>query len=128
VYRPIPDVSLHEHGASDLLHAVQSDLPFELRNALKAKGWGALSEDGGDGYRISGVWRIQRSTRIGAIELDFDGMEVLQGLPMAQACGCLLKGKSNLEIYCGSMRTFRNALPEFISKLDALEQNRLRGK
>jgi hypothetical protein len=96
----------------------------ELREALDRKGWKFLSEQEGDGYGISGVWRIQRSTRAEVTELYFEGLDDLRVLPMAQAYGCHIKGQEAHGIYFGSMKEFRKSLPGFISGLDRIENEK----
>ena|SRR5258708_18836394 len=96
----------------------------EMRKALERKGWNILSEEEGDGYRISRVWRIRRSTRAETTELLFDGMDDLQVLPVERAYGCHAAGRESLSIYFGSMKEFRKALPEFVSRLDSLEDEK----
>ena len=93
----------------------------ELRSVLEKKGWNVLSEDEGDGYRISAVWRVQRSTRVGLTELLFEGVDDLCCLPLEQAYACKVKGWKNASLYFGSMKEFRKALPEFIAALDRVE-------
>ena len=95
----------------------------ELRTALEQKGWRLLSQQDGDGYRISGVWRIQRSTRIGLTEILFEGFDDMRTLPVEQSYACEVKGHKELGLYFGSMKEFRKALPAFVRALDVLEKN-----
>ena len=96
----------------------------ELREALEEKGWLVLSEKEGDGYRLSRVWQIQRSTKAAATELLFDGLDDLQVLPIERAYACHVADKKNLSIYFGSMKEFRKALPTFVAGLDGLEDEK----
>lgn len=93
----------------------------ELRNALEGNGWSLVTEEEGDGYRISAVWRIQRSTRIEPTQLLFEGLDDLRTLPIEQAYACEVKGRKDVSLYFGSMKEFRKALPKFISALDTVE-------
>jgi hypothetical protein len=93
----------------------------ELRKALERKGWKVLSQGDGDSYRISAVWRVQRSNNAEVTELLFEGFDDLKVLPVAQSYACRVKDKREVSIYLGSMKEFKKALPGFISELDALE-------
>ena|SRR5438132_8935710 len=96
----------------------------ELRKALERRGWKVISEEDGDGYRISRVWRIQRSSRAEVTDILFEGFDDLQVLPMPQAYACRVKDRKDISIYFGSMKEFRKALPGFISGLDILEDGK----
>ena len=98
----------------------------ELRCALEKKGWRLVSEEEGDGYRISAVWRIQRSTRAEPLELLFNGLDDLRTLPLEQAYGCEIKDRHEVSLYFGSMKEFRNALPNFTSALDGVEHDAIK--
>ncbi len=95
----------------------------ELRSALEGKGWRLLRQDEGDGYRISAVWRIQRSTRMEPIELFFEGLNDLHVLPIQKAYACAVKDQKEISVYFGSMKEFRKALPAFVIALDQLERD-----
>src|SRR5262245_57077605 len=98
----------------------------ELRTALEQKGWRLLSQTEGDGYRISGVWRIQRSTRREPSEILFEGLDDKQTLPVERAYACEVKGHKEISLYFGSMKEFAKALPAFIRALDVLETNEIK--
>ena len=93
----------------------------ELRTALEQKGWRLISQEEGDGYRISGVWLIQRSTRVRPIEICFEGLDDMQTLPLERAYACEVKDHNEISLYFGSMKEFRKALSAFVTALDALE-------
>jgi len=95
----------------------------ELRTALEQKGWRVLSEEEGDGYRISGLWRIQRSTRVEPTELLFEGLDDMRTLPVERAYACAVKNHKDVGLYFGSMAEFRKALPAFVRALDELQVN-----
>jgi hypothetical protein len=95
----------------------------ELRTALEEKGWRMISQDAGDGCRISRVWRIQRSTRVRPTEISFEGLDDMRTLPVEQAYACEVKDHKEIGLYFGSMKEFKKALPAFIRALDALETN-----
>jgi hypothetical protein len=95
----------------------------ELKTALEEKGWRLISRDEGDGYRISAVWRIQRSTRIPPTEILFAGLDDMRTLPVERAYGCEVKDHKDIGLYFGSTKEFRKALPAFVHALDALETN-----
>ena len=95
----------------------------ELKIALEEKGWRLISQEEGDGYRISGVWRIQRSTRVRPTEILFEGLDDMRTLPVEQAYACEVKEHKDISLYFGSMKEFRKALPAFVHSLDALETN-----
>jgi hypothetical protein len=95
----------------------------ELRTALEEKGWRVISQEEGDGYRISGVWRIQRSTRLPPTQILFQGLDDMRTLPVEQAYACEIKDHKGIGLYFGSMKEFRKALPAFVRALDMLESN-----
>jgi len=98
----------------------------ELRNALENKGWKVISQDEGDGYSISAVWHIQRSTRAEPTALLFEGLDDMRTLPIEQAYACKVKGRKNASLYFGSMKEFRKALLGFVSALDRIEQDEIK--
>ncbi len=95
----------------------------ELRTALEQRNWHLISQEEGDGYRISGVWRIQRSTRVPPTEIVFEGLDDLRTLPVERAYACEVKDHKEIGLYFGSMKEFRRALPAFVRALDMLETN-----
>jgi hypothetical protein len=95
----------------------------ELRNALEQKGWNVVSQEDGDDYRISAVWRIQRSTRAEPTNLLFAGLDDMRTLPIEQAYACEVQGRKDVSLYFGSMKEFRKALPGFIAALDHVERD-----
>lgn len=97
----------------------------ELRRALEGKGWKLISQDEGDGYRISGIWGVQRSTRAEPTRILFDGLDDLRALPIEQAYACRVEGRKDVLLYFGSMKEFRKALPGFISALDRVEDDQI---
>ena len=98
----------------------------ELKGALEQKGWRLILRGAGDDYRISGIWRIQRSTHVPPTEILFAGLDDLRALPIERAYACEVKDHKNIGLYFGSMREFRKALPEFVHALDALEINEIK--
>ena len=96
----------------------------ELRTALEEKGWHLISQEEGDGYRISAVWRIQRSTRVQPTEIVFAGLDDMRTLPVERAYACEVKDHKDIGLYFGSMKEFRKALPAFLHGLDTLETNK----
>jgi hypothetical protein len=61
----------------------------DLRNALEQRGWRLLSEEDGDGTRISGTWLLARESEL---RIDFDGIDVLDALPMEKSYACSVRG------------------------------------
>ena len=64
----------------------------QLREALERKGWRLQSELPGDDYRISGSWAMERSGSSGAMVIDFEGLEDMKTLPMAESYACSVRG------------------------------------
>ena len=95
----------------------------ELETALEQKGWRLISREKGDGYRVSGVWRVQRSARVPPTEILFAGLDDMRTLPVERAYACEVKDHKDISLYFGSMKEFRKALPAFVHSLDALETN-----
>jgi hypothetical protein len=62
-----------------------------IRVALEARGW-VIAEHPGDGYRIAGTWELRRHGDERVVWIDFDGLDDMRTLPMAQSYGCQLRG------------------------------------
>lgn len=64
----------------------------ELRIALERSGWRLTSELPGDDYRISGSWTLQRSGNTAGLIIDFEGLDDMKTLPVAQSYACSARG------------------------------------
>jgi hypothetical protein len=95
----------------------------ELRTPLEQNGWRVLLEKEGDDYRISGLWCIQRSTRVEPTEILFQSLDDMRTLPVERAYACAVKNHEEVGLYFGSMAEFRKALPAFVRALDGLQVN-----
>jgi hypothetical protein len=65
-----------------------------IRNALTARGW-VIVEHPGDGYRTAGTWELRRPGDERALYIDFDGLDDMRTLPLAQSYGCRVRGISS---------------------------------
>ena len=101
----------------------------ELRKALENHGWRILEQVDGDERRTAAAWRIQRSTRIDPLFLDFDAMglnfeDVTIVLPLDKAYGASVRGVPLLGVYFykkSSRAMWHNELAKLLEGLDALE-------
>lgn len=90
----------------------------DLYDALAARGW-SITEHPGDGLRVSGTWEVQRSTWEPPLHIDFDGLDDLRCLPMAEAYACRVRGRLSLSLYFGRKgSTWRDNLREFVDAID----------
>lgn len=66
----------------------------ELRMALERRGWRLASELPGDDYKISGTWALERAGQPNQLIIDFDGLDDMNTLPMAESYACSIRGTS----------------------------------
>lgn len=64
----------------------------ELRAALEKHGWLLVAELPGDDYAISGTWELQRSGDPRTLHLDFEGLDDMRTLPLAESYACRVRG------------------------------------
>jgi hypothetical protein len=66
----------------------------QLRSALEQRGWRLTQEFPGDDYRVAGSWSLERSPA-GRLIIDFEGLDDMKTLPMAESYACSVRGASN---------------------------------
>jgi hypothetical protein len=66
----------------------------ELRTALEKRGWRITAELPGDDYKISGTWELRRGGDTRTLLLDFEGLDDIRTLPLAESYACQLRGTS----------------------------------
>jgi hypothetical protein len=64
-----------------------------IREALGSRGW-VIAEHPGDEYRTAGTWELHRSGDERTVYIDFDGLDDMRTLPLAQSYGCHVRGIS----------------------------------
>ena len=96
----------------------------ELRHALERKGWNIVAVHSGDDHHISGSWEIRRSTHRPTLFIDFDGLDDLKCLPMAQSYGCGVRGFPAVSLYFRKQRSrhlWLADLQTFIAGIEAID-------
>jgi hypothetical protein len=66
----------------------------QLRIALEKDGWRFTDELPGDDYRVSATWLFERSAS-GKLMIDFDGLDDMKTLPIAESYACSVRGTSH---------------------------------
>jgi hypothetical protein len=69
----------------------------ELRAALERRGWGC-TEIPGDDYRVSATWELRRAGDGRVLHVDFEGLDDLRTLPLAESYGCKVR-EGDLSLY-----------------------------
>ncbi len=95
----------------------------ELQNALTAKGWQVIAEWPGDDRCISGSWEIQRSTRRPTLVVDFDGLDDMQCLPLAESYACTVRSHPDVSLYFRKRHSRNHWLPnlqDFIGRIEEI--------
>lgn len=96
----------------------------ELRNALDRRGWRIVAEHPGNDYSISGSWELERSTNRPRLWVDFEGLDDLNCLPMAQSYCCSVRGVEGVGLYFRKQRSraiWMRELAEFIAALEEID-------
>src|SRR5262245_40369167 len=70
----------------------------ELRAALERRGWRMSEELPGNDYDISATWKLIRSGTDGEVLIDFDGLDDMNTVPIAESFGCRARG-TGLKLY-----------------------------
>jgi hypothetical protein len=68
----------------------------ELRTALETRGWRLVTELPGDHYAISGTWECRRAGDARVLLLDFEGLDDMKALPLAESYACRARGTSHV--------------------------------
>ena len=66
----------------------------ELRMALERRGWRLALEPPGNDYKISGTWALERAGQPNQLIIDFDGLDDMKTLPLAENSACSIRGTS----------------------------------
>jgi len=90
----------------------------ELEKSLNAIGWEIVDRLEGNNYDISGSWNIQRKTKH---RIDFNGLDDLITLPLEKSYGCYITEPSISLYFHKKGPTWKNALAEFIHKVNELD-------
>lgn len=73
----------------------------KLETAFTQKGWRILEKKERIDWAISGIWTIQRSTKVSPIHLEFDGRDGLGSnkvTPMVSCDGCYVRQRKEIHI------------------------------
>jgi len=99
----------------------------KLESGLIEKGWKILQKEEEVDWAISGVWKIQRSSKISPFYLEFDGMDAIGSnkiTPMVSSDGCYIRGNKNIYLrFKNYEKEWSKKLNLFLSELDRLEQD-----
>jgi hypothetical protein len=91
-----------------------------LRAALERRGWSCIelaSEDHG----ISATWELRRAADLRVLHLDFEGIDDLRTLPVAESYGCHVREQRQLSLYFRRQRArevWERELLAFVSGLE----------
>jgi len=91
----------------------------ELTDALERRGWRCV-QLAGDGYRISATWELKRAGDDRVLHVDFDGLDDMRTLPLAESYGCSVRETGRV-LYFRRQRTrelWFSELREFVSDLE----------
>ena len=96
----------------------------DIRRSLEKAHWNVVRELDGDGYRISGVWVVERPDGTGQFHLDFEGLDDMQTLPVENSYGCTIREAPHVSCYFSRQgRSWPHELADFEKKLDKWGQN-----
>ena len=92
-----------------------------LEESLASSGWRVVGVHPGNDYDISATWEIQRSSEP-SVFIDFEGMDDMVCLPLAECYGCHVRGRREPSLYFRrvnkSRRLWERELVEFVRSLD----------
>ena len=91
----------------------------ELRNALERRGWRCV-ELPGDDRRISATWELSRAGDERHLHVDFEGLDDLRTLPLAESYGCSIR-ETGGSVYFRRQRAREIWEREIRAFVDALE-------
>ncbi len=90
----------------------------DIRRCLERLHWKVVEELDGDGYRISGVWLIQRPDGTNQFHLDFTGFDDLETLPIEKSYACEIREAPHVSCYFSRKgRSWPIELADFEEKL-----------
>ncbi len=96
----------------------------DIRRTLDKTHWSVVEELDGDGYRVSGVWVVERPDGTSRFHLDFEGLDDLRILPIEQSYGCTVREAPQVSCYFSRQgRSWPNELADFELKLKEWSEN-----
>lgn len=86
-----------------------------LKNALESNKWLVVSESEGNDYDIAAYWEVARPSGAPTFTIAFNGLDDMQTLPIEQAFGCYVIGKTEISCYFAKVnKSFKVELDNFI--------------
>ncbi len=70
-----------------------------IRRCLAKAHWSVVEELDGDGYRISGIWVIERPDGTSRFHLEFQGLDDMQTLPIEKSYACEVREAPHVSCY-----------------------------
>lgn len=96
----------------------------DIRQCLEKAHWKVTQELDGDGYRISGVWVVERPDGTGRFHLDFQGLDDKRTLPIEESYACEIREAPDVSCYFSRQgRSWPQELAGFEKKLRKWGQN-----
>jgi hypothetical protein len=91
----------------------------ELRAALDRRGWRCVELPGNDG--ISATWELRRAGDDRVLQIDFEGLDDLRTLPLAESYACKLR-ETDVSLYFRRQRArelWQGELRAFVEGLES---------
>ena len=89
----------------------------DLRRELNSSDWEIFEESSGNGYDISGSWRIRKQGM--EYTLCFYGLDDLECLPLEKAYACYLAENKKISLYFSrKSRSWSNEVIGFLKELN----------
>ncbi len=76
----------------------------DIRRCLEKAHWRVVEELGGDGYRVSGVWVVERPDGTNRFHLEFGGLDDMQTLPIERSYSCEVREAPHISCYFSKPR------------------------
>ncbi len=90
----------------------------DIRKCLEKAHWRVAQELDGDGYRISGVWVVERPDGTDRFHLDFQGIDDMRTLPIEESYACKVREAPDVSCYFSRQgRSWPKELAGFEEKL-----------
>jgi hypothetical protein len=90
-----------------------------LKKELEKNHWRISNETGGNGYNISGVWKVTRPNNSKSFHIEFEGLHEERVLSMNNAYGCTVKEDKSISAYFGkASKSWPKELSQFIENIN----------
>ena len=90
-----------------------------LRKSLSSNQWVITSEEKGNDYDVSAVWKISRPNGDSPLSLNFEGQSEGDVLPIEKAYACHVSQNPDISLYFGKIsKSFPTDLKKFMARLN----------